>query len=306
MMTDRAGSSPLSRGIRALVRYPADTSGIIPALAGNTSVSRSSRPSNRDHPRSRGEYEARGVIAHDTYGSSPLSRGIHRFLGFGGCGRRIIPALAGNTTWRGQVGAAPQDHPRSRGEYIPALNFNVREEGSSPLSRGIPTGRPGQLLSLRIIPALAGNTVRDYMERCGGWDHPRSRGEYPAARRSVCVPWGSSPLSRGIQDPPSFCGFPERIIPALAGNTNRFRHRGRGPRDHPRSRGEYLLGDVGHYIEPGSSPLSRGIPANTTDREVSERIIPALAGNTGELAGGDVGGGDHPRSRGEYRRVGRW
>ena len=51
-----AGSSPLSRGIRAVNLHEPPHGGIIPALAGNTICRMSSRCSTTDHPRSRGEY----------------------------------------------------------------------------------------------------------------------------------------------------------------------------------------------------------------------------------------------------------
>ena len=53
----------------------------------------------------------------------------------------------------------------------------------------------------------------------------------------------------------------------------------------------------------GSSPLSRGILLPVVDPHVSDRIIPALAGNTFLAERLDVRPRDHPRSRGEYGRL---
>ena len=50
----------------------------------------------------------------------------------------------------------------------------------------------------------------------------------------------------------------------------------------------------------GSSPLSRGIQVAADVDLVGDRIIPALAGNTGCLDAAAQWHGDHPRSRGEY------
>ena len=91
-----------------------------------------------------------------------------------------------------------------------------------------------------------------------------------------------------------------RIIPALAGNT-----RGRllwsdGPRDHPRSRGEYASESILRACQGGSSPLSRGILMSTLEEVKRNRIIPALAGNTFILRADFIVHQDHPRSRGEY------
>ena len=55
-------------------------------------------------------------------------------------------------------------------------------------------------------------------------------------------------------------------------------------KDHPRSRGEYKRCHRNRVYQNGSSPLSRGIPVNRGKEVVEDRIIPALAGNTGSFA----------------------
>ena len=133
-----AGSSPLSRGIRGPPRLRPVPAGIIPALAGNTRVSRRRVAGMGDHPRSRGEYPC------PSNWKAPRSR--------------IIPALAGNTLANGPGTPFSRDHPRSRGEYQSLAGRDPWFQGSSPLSRGIRrrgTPNPG---NRRIIPALAGNT----------------------------------------------------------------------------------------------------------------------------------------------------
>ena len=72
---------------------------------------------------------------------------------------RIIPALAGNTSYPTTVCASITDHPRSRGEYVVGGVVLEDVEGSSPLSRGILMLRIMVNLKVRIIPALAGNTM---------------------------------------------------------------------------------------------------------------------------------------------------
>ena len=111
------GSSPLSRGIPPWRRRCWTSRRIIPALAGNTALWRCKNCGSRDHPRSRGEYEADGCYDVVGDGSSPLSRGILACVHHGDAVVRIIPALAGNTLWGGHEGPARRDHPRSRGEY---------------------------------------------------------------------------------------------------------------------------------------------------------------------------------------------
>ncbi len=193
---------------------------------------------------------------------------------------RIIPALAGNTISWSAGRRVRTDHPRSRGEYRLVPCVYEGEDGSSPLSRGIPRQNTQPEGLLRIIPALAGNTTGGFGFGGMGWDHPRSRGEYGDAVLAGVVHVGSSPLSRGIR----IRRHPHRqrrgIIPALAGNTDALDITGGYRTDHPRSRGEYWQWLVTLTSSTGSSPLSRGIPTSTKSVLRSPRIIPALAGNT--------------------------
>ena len=94
------GSSPLSRGIPVPGPVRRSVPRIIPALAGNTRAFSVRGWPSRDHPRSRGEYAALYGRAGAGRGSSPLSRGILLLRRSYSMKRRIIPALAGNTSSR--------------------------------------------------------------------------------------------------------------------------------------------------------------------------------------------------------------
>ena len=236
-----------------------------------------------DHPRSRGEYAPGRIIYLAVGGSSPLSRGIR-------------PANPRTTRCR-------RDHPRSHGEYLEGLRGGSSRPGSSPLSRGIQVADPVDEGPVRIIPALAGNTTRPGAWRIGTGDHPRSRGEYDTGPAMSPRLWGSSPLSRGIQRRLLIRGPRPRIIPALAGNTWSVLAICGTRGDHPRSRGEYLDLMRMNVSTGGSSPLSRGIRSLFDEAELICRIIPALAGNTARYMIHRQHRGDHPRSRGEYRRA---
>ena len=216
---------------------------------------------------------------------------------------RIIPALAGNTNATTHSSWCAGDHPRSRGEYRPAVLCDDARDGSSPLSRGIRRMGAVSHRNGRIIPALAGNTVFGQYKHDTDTDHPRSRGEYSPMR--CCSPprKGSSPLSRGIHPSGRRAASQTRIIPALAGNTVDGTDRQGIRRDHPRSRGEYKLRWLRLVRQGGSSPLSRGIPAVTAAQNPTFRIIPALAGNTSSQSARAATPSDHPRSRGEYLPV---
>ena len=212
----------------------------------------------------------------------------------------IIPALAGNTLPAQENRWRRPDHPRSRGEYGRKWPAGSPGWGSSPLSRGIrSTLRAGER-SIRIIPALAGNTVDLYGDQVLIGDHPRSRGEYASGASGMCGAGGSSPLSRGILSPGSNSMPSRRIIPALAGNTGPVRVVDGCCSDHPRSRGEYLISFPLTGSTMGSSPLSRGILTIGHDAEGAHGIIPALAGNTRATSAARRSRTDHPRSRGEY------
>ena len=179
------GSSPLSRGIQLVQRYTPIDLRIIPALAGNTCASRHAKTRNTDHPRSRGEYGARGDERSTYFGSSPLSRGIPNRRRPRSVGAGIIPALAGNTPHTWKPPSPPTDHPRSRGEYPDGRTFRLGFKGSSPLSRGIHIGPSLMFGPAGIIPALAGNTCASAVTAVVSRDHPRSRGEYQHQRHQA-------------------------------------------------------------------------------------------------------------------------
>ena len=124
---------------------------------------------------------------------------------------------------------------------------------SSPLARGTQSKGCEQLHGSWIIPAHARNT------------HPASTDR--------CVGIGSPPLTRGIRFPPA------DTAPA-AGNTRRTRSLRPAGRDHPRSRGEYVIVDEQSVPEEGSPPLTRGIHGDAHVFGVSCGITPAHAGNT--------------------------
>mgnify|MGYP000855737008 CR=1 FL=1 len=175
----------------------------------------------------------------------------------------------------------------------------MSRDGSSPLSRGIRHWWKPLLRRLRIIPALAGNTQgTGFVFRFPG-DHPRSRGEYGFVEPLTAVDAGSSPLSRGIQASIVAGNHHGGIIPALAGNTVVSAVVICWARDHPRSRGEYVIVPVVAAGEAGSSPLSRGIRPRSPQPGQRIRIIPALAGNTAvKQASKRTRAGSSPLSRG--------
>ena len=172
--------------------------------------------------------------------------------------------------------------------------------GSSPLARGLHVSGFGDCSSTRIIPARAGFTLGIDPNTNTDTDHPRSRGVYiPLPVRDVPTA-GSSPLARGLPSRPPRGGREDRIIPARAGFTaTRLSRRG-DSRDHPRSRGVYVVGSGTVSRNSGSSPLARGLLALARGPYHWTRIIPARAGFTRHSTHSSWSPQDHPRSRGVY------
>ena len=235
------GSSPLTRGKLSEEMGRAPHRGLIPAHAGKTLPSCSTRSHWRAHPRSRGENCARSSSLLSRLGSSPLTRGKP---GVGDNRRNVdglIPAHAGKTARPGEYGHGAEAHPRSRGENAQGHILTRSFEGSSPLTRGKLERLGGDGLGGGLIPAHAGKT-RGRSPRPRPWRaHPRSRGENMQAAMQLTRDNGSSPLTRGkpclVRNRSPLGG----LIPAHAGKT--------------------LLMPAHMPSMKGSSPLTRGKPS---------------------------------------------
>ena len=135
------GSSPHTRGLLA-VTSPRNPSGrIIPAHAGFTRWWPWWRGHWRDHPRTRGVYIPRSVMASFQTGSSPHTRGL--------------PFTMATDI------STDVDHPRTRGVYPRLCHSLSPSYGSSPHTRGLPASASIDALEAGIIPAHAGFTCCD-------------------------------------------------------------------------------------------------------------------------------------------------
>ena len=278
----RAGSSPLARGLPQQPRRENRCPRIIPARAGFTRTSSAVTPTWADHPRSRGVYELAAHVHLWALGSSPLARGLLPRGLHGRPDRRIIPARAGFTPARRKPHTCSPDHPRSRGVYQQPGRSKGRFDVSSPLARGLPDAPWDNLNAIRIIPARAGFTGDGGRFPQGDRDHPRSRGVYVQGGPALAGRPGSSPLARGLRDDGEQSGPLAGIIPARAGFTI-----GASARRRPRA---------------GSSPLARGLRVLVLALLGLAGIIPARAGFTPHGRPPRGGGADHPRSCGVYGR----
>ena len=275
--------------------------GIIPAYAGSTSSRKMTQASRADHPRIRGEH-IRGVEALlPLDGSSPHTRGAQLF--------------------NAHQTARDRDHPRIRGEHGGSIMPVENVPGSSPHTRGALSTTNSCEGRARIIPAYAGSTLEPRGDTGGERDHPRIRGEHPAASRCTVPngriipayagstsptdtlsrrPHGSSPHTRGAPDRIIAMAEKSRIIPAYAGSTFISIYCCASSGDHPRIRGEhhafvYLL----DFLD-GSSPHTRGARPSPVHQHVPDGIIPAYAGSTIVDRSGSQAAADHPRIRGEH------
>ena len=215
-----SGSSPLARGLPDGEGYVPFGGRIIPARAGFTRSTFSSKFA--------------------TSGSSPLARGLPDRRRPRRRHRRIIPARAGFTRPTLRPVRTPRDHPRSRGVYRQFPRFRTSKVGSSPLARGLRANELKGWLDHGIIPARAGFTSSRRHPITVQRDHPRSRGVYRVLSLVNGTKRGSSPLARGLLQYSTRWLQWQRIIPARAGFT--VTHLGRRvcPPDHPRSRGVYF------------------------------------------------------------------
>ena len=171
-------------------------------------------------------------------------------------------------------------HPRSRGENPTNHTLSVQSCGSSPLTRGKPHANEVFIFGFRLIPAHAGKTTTYAGNITVLRAHPRSRGENLSSLVDAYGPAGSSPLTRGKRPALRPSRLARRLIPAHAGKTSRTCSAPSVSTAHPRSRGENNLHEDTVTRIRGSSPLTRGKPAQMIVALVKGRLIPAHAGKT--------------------------
>ena len=90
------GSSPHTRGTRQRLWFPIGFGRFIPAYAGNAHARERIAVSYTVHPRIRGERKLKSKDKEGTDGSSPHTRGTHRWNDAMMGRYRFIPAYAGN------------------------------------------------------------------------------------------------------------------------------------------------------------------------------------------------------------------
>ena len=192
---------------------------IIPAHAGQTTISKKLRSEITDHPRACGANGCVSFLRHFRFGSSPRMRGKRQTRMHMASRPRIIPAHAGQTYVTSDGNNNGPDHPRACGANSLPMTFIIDRNGSSPRMRGKLGHVHDRAGEARIIPAHAGQTFRRSAS-CTRWpDHPRACGANACATSSDISRSGSSPRMRGKQHPGQGRRALRRIIPAHAGQT---------------------------------------------------------------------------------------
>ncbi len=130
--------------------------------------------------------------------------------------------------------------------------------------------------------------------------YPRWRGELDRTASVVSSGSGLSPLARGTPVFANLWTIAIRFIPAGAGNTGARNTKPCICSVYPRWRGEHWLCNSSTHDHVGLSPLARGTPVLLFCAVVTDRFIPAGAGNTPTLSIIMVSDTVYPRWRGEH------
>ena len=155
-----SGSSPRMRGSRRAVLLVVMSTGIIPAHAGLTSMSRTHGEPTWDHPRACGAHFSRRLNT-GILGSSPRMRGSLAVRALDAVNLGIIPAHAGLTNYHSESSVHHWDHPRACGAHEDGDGDCSYIEGSSPRMRGSHAIADERHGIHGIIPAHAGLTLKN-------------------------------------------------------------------------------------------------------------------------------------------------
>ena len=274
--------------------------GTSPRTRGKPLASDSLIPRPQEHPRARGENKVQVVRRHAERGTSPRTRGKQTPSRVRERQQRNIPAHAGKTLAQGAGMISVGEHPRARGENTAQCPPALAEKGTSPRTRGkqlvggerrnrggtSPRTRGKPPICSRVnglvrnIPAHAGKTAGLSFFSSSSAEHPRARGENHRMVWTVDDLLGTSPRTRGKQPPTPHTPSPTGNIPAHAGKTNCAQVASVGCKEHPRARGENLLGLFRKPTTRGTSPRTRGKRIHQAHSVPPKRNILAHAGKT--------------------------
>ncbi len=186
------------------------------------------------------------------------------------------PAGAGTTCASPSVAQAPRDHPRRHGEHSSTVSRASAMLGPSPQARG-PRHRR-----------------RSRIGRAAG--HPRTCVDHRTSSRRRSRTRGPPPHARGPR-------VDVRPDPHADGTTPRPGTPASRSRDHPRTCGDHGIKAVWDKVAGGPPPHARGPHAADPAGSSWRGTTPARAGTTMSSPRTTSPTGDHPRTRGDHRRL---
>ena len=168
------------------------------------------------------------------------------------------PRVCGGTPAIGSSTRSPGGlSPRVRGNRLHGI-FAVHPRGPIPACAGEP-----------ITPTPARSMVKAYPRVCGGTASDSGEGDDRD---------GLSPRVRGNPEPAEPPDYPQRPIPACAGEPEAKATRHAAPEAYPRVCGGTLRCAIAKYHHIGLSPRVRGNPRQPLRTPAKVRPIPACAG----------------------------
>ena len=272
------GLSPRVRGKRSRCAAAVYHSRSIPACAGE--AHRIFRRSNRYrvYPRVCGGSAAGRSVGSAFRGLSPRVRGKRPRWRRRGCGRRSIPACAGEAVGGWPSGCRRAVYPRVCGGSRGRASRQMLNAGLSPRVRGKLGNHRWSLSSAGSIPACAGEAPFRCFGRIRRRVYPRVCGGSCCGGCCGGGGFGLSPRVRGKLRVGAGLLAGHRSIPACAGEAPVRPRWPAGPGVYPRVCGGSHCGRPARFVQEGLSPRVRGKPPDGGRGMAGRRSIPACAG----------------------------
>ncbi len=252
------GLSPHARGNHLIARHSGGTSGSIPARAGQPRSPSSCSGSARVYPRTRGATEYTSAAEIDKLGLSPHARGNQPTALFRWNGIGSIPARAGQPASEPTSTSQSWVYPRTRGATVYSPIAPSALFGLSPHARGNHPRVIRSVVSVRSIPARAGQPISAAQTPRSWRVYPRTRGATGMAYRHTDANHGLSPHARGNPITWSAPTVRPRSIPARAGQPYRVAASSGQRTVYPRTRGATATALRCPCPVEGLSPHARG------------------------------------------------
>ena len=272
------GLSPRLRGNGITEQLTRVFQGSIPALAGERPVFCAIVCADKVYPRACGGTVAWLLAGAAMWGLSPRLRGNASLASRPGLRSGSIPALAGERQHIRAGSYISGVYPRACGGTLITPLSNPRLVGLSPRLRGNAFNCNCCRIPCGSIPALAGERIETVISDTDTGVYPRACGGTRARYYDIRAALGLSPRLRGNGRRDGVIVVPLRSIPALAGE----RHDRAGDvafdKVYPRACGGTQETRWGGRAVAGLSPRLRGNVSSVVFAAITERSIPALAG----------------------------